>query len=832
MGWVVVGCSDPATNIGGYDSADTKDVVFDDIFVPDYDSFPTATDTAQPSDSAQPTDSGIDAADTTLDDSAATDAVTTTDTATSGDDGDVSSETTKIVGDSAESAGETDASPVDTSPPAPFCGDLSCNGDETCLDCADCTCPEICGTDLFFSEYLEGVTGFNKALEIANFTGRPVDLSSYSIWKITNGGDWSEAKPLMLSGTLDSGAVVVVCHGDADPALLALCDLTSTSDPMQFNGNDAVGLAHNGVLVDVIGEPGDAPTGGFTVAGIANGTKDHRLTRAPTVVSGTTDWAVGAVQWAVNPPDDSGLGAHAVAATCAIQALPLAQINEVRIGGGSSDYIELAAGPETAADLSGWRIATTGGQYVFPSAATSTLAPNAILELTSEELGFGLGVVDIVWLYDAANVLQDVSAVSEVDIADGQTWGRLPDFAGPFESLSRATPGGPNEDPDHWCGDGSCQIDEDCVSCVGDCGECRALPGELVVTEVLADPTAGPEWLEVTSVSTVTLELAGLVLKDDGSDFHALAPTGGSLTIAPGERVVLGSAPAAYVDYAYSGFALDGASDAIVLEEAGQEIDRVAWTGSPTAAGVAWSLDPTSTDANDNDLPSEWCPAVDSDADAQLGTPGLANPPCTAVVACGDTVCSTPDETCTSCPGDCGPCSTCASDLFISEYVEGASFNKALEIANFTGAQVDLGQYAIWKITNDGVWTENPPLFLSGTLANGDVYVLCNSGAVAAILNVCDSASNQTYMMFNGDDAIGLAHGSTLIDTIGTEATSGAGWTVAGVQNATTDHVLVRKPSVSAPTTDWMSSSANEWDVHGPAELNFLGAHTVDYTCP
>jgi predicted extracellular nuclease len=43
---------------------------------------------------------------------------------------------------------------------------------------------------------------------------------------------------------------------------------------------------------------------------------------------------------------------------------------------------------------------------------------------------------------------------------------------------------------------------------------------------------------------------------------------------------------------------------------------------------------------------------------------------------------------------------TTASEIFFSEYVEGSSFNKALEIANFTGAVVDLSVYSIKKQSN------------------------------------------------------------------------------------------------------------------------------------
>jgi uncharacterized protein len=38
---------------------------------------------------------------------------------------------------------------------------------------------------------------------------------------------------------------------------------------------------------------------------------------------------------------------------------------------------------------------------------------------------------------------------------------------------------------------------------------------------------------------------------------------------------------------------------------------------------------------------------------------------------------------------------TKATDLFISEYIEGTSFNKALELYNGTGAAVKLSEYSL-----------------------------------------------------------------------------------------------------------------------------------------
>src|SRR5699024_6162792 len=66
------------------------------------------------------------------------------------------------------------------------------------------------------------------------------------------------------------------------------------------------------------------------------------------------------------------------------------------------------------------------------------------------------------------------------------------------------------------------------------------------------------------------------------------------------------------------------------------------------------------------------------------------------------------------------------TDLFISEYVEGSSFNKAIEIYNGTGADVALAGYALSQFSN-GSSTASVTLNLTGTLADGDVYVIAHS---------------------------------------------------------------------------------------------------------
>ena len=109
------------------------------------------------------------------------------------------------------------------------------------------------------------------------------------------------------------------------------------------------------------------------------------------------------------------------------------------------------------------------------------------------------------------------------------------------------------------------------------------------------------------------------------------------------------------------------------------------------------------------------------------------------------------------------PSQRTASDLFFSEYAEGSSNNKYIEIYNGTGADVDLSSYVIMQNSNGGPWNEYTDV-LSGTLAAGDVYVIANASADASILAEADlTGSGICY--FNGDDA------RALIKVSGTDTT-------------------------------------------------------------
>ena len=196
-----------------------------------------------------------------------------------------------------------------------------------------------------------------------------------------------------------------------------------------------------------------------------------------------------------------------------------------------------------------------------------------------------------------------------------------------------------------------------------------------------------------------------------------------------------------------------------------------------------------------------------------------------------------------------------AGDLFFSEYIEGSSYNKAIEIYNPTGAEVDLSDYTIkqsnggsgWGCytTDDGVITEDTRyiLPLSGTLSPDDVYVIYHNDAASEIKSVGDigfsyvqtpnGGNGDNVINFNGNDALGLFKDGVLIDVIGVpteDPGKDKGWTVAGTSNATKDRTLVRKSTVSQGNTDWTSSAGtsaddSEWEVHPQNTFTYLGSH-------
>ncbi len=222
-------------------------------------------------------------------------------------------------------------------------------------------------------------------------------------------------------------------------------------------------------------------------------------------------------------------------------------------------------------------------------------------------------------------------------------------------------------------------------------------------------------------------------------------------------------------------------------------------------------------------------------------------------------------------------------DLFISEYVEGWSNNKALEIYNPTDQAIDLSAYMIVRYSNGSTSAgQAQAVQLVGTIQPYDVHVAVidktddqGTGQDAPVWDELQAKADEFYcpdypvsnaMYFNGNDAVVLAKGTVvdvpgaqLIDVFGkigedpdngncnTDDFSTCGWTTgfpyvapAGVV-ATTDHSMIRKNDVLAGITSPVISffdPLDEWDTIPPNVLDqnqqlvgnweSLGSHECD----
>ncbi|ALZ75488.1 ExeM/NucH family extracellular endonuclease [Rheinheimera sp. F8] len=164
------------------------------------------------------------------------------------------------------------------------------------------------------------------------------------------------------------------------------------------------------------------------------------------------------------------------------------------------------------------------------------------------------------------------------------------------------------------------------------------------------------------------------------------------------------------------------------------------------------------------------------------------------------------------------------AEPFISEYVEGSSNNKALEIYNPADVALDLTGYSI-KVFSNGATTAGKTVPLSGTLAAKSTLVLTDTASAAALA----AKSNMTFgtSNFNGDDAIALYKGADLIDVFGQIGMDpGTSW--GSNNNFTHDRTLVRKSSVvqgDANGSDAFDPSL-EWDFYAKDEFSNLGSHS------
>jgi hypothetical protein len=191
------------------------------------------------------------------------------------------------------------------------------------------------------------------------------------------------------------------------------------------------------------------------------------------------------------------------------------------------------------------------------------------------------------------------------------------------------------------------------------------------------------------------------------------------------------------------------------------------------------------------------------------------------------------------------------SELFFSEYVEGSSQNKALEIFNPTPLSVDLNGYTIERYQN-GSSNVSDQMNLIGSLLPGQTWVIVSpdtntTNQYGYIQMELYNLANQIAPFYpspvagmNGNDALTLSKNGFIVDIIGKIGEDpGVGWTddlsasftsANGVTSWTANHTLVRKESIKfgITTNPILFNPAAEWDTLSINDWSNLGFHECD----
>ena len=745
--------------------------------------------------------------------------------------------------------------------------------------------------NLFFSEAAEGSSN-NKYLEIYNPTSAAVDLTGYAFPSVSNApdngaGNYDFWNTFPEGASVAPGDVYIIAHPSADPTILAEADHTFT---FLSNGDDGFMLVQGDtesfVQIDAVGDWNGDPGSGWDVAGVAAGTANHTLVRKSSVQSGNAgDWVTSAgtnaddSEWIVLPSDDwSSLNAHSFDG-CGAAVLGCTNPN-------ATNYDATATQDD--------------GSCLFanPCNVEGVLVEASSFQYNPANLSISVGQT-VVW----SNLGGTHDVNGNIDSQSGMSFGNPEAFslaavtgdAGGvcIGSFTFNTPGVYNYDCSigtHAAlgmvgtitvGTGGCTNPASSnynPAADYDDGSCLA-----VSMTAIADIQIGQETGLFTDSVVVTSGIvtgvygSNVSIQDGQGAYSGLWLFSPDVPVQVGDQIEAAGAVTEYFDKTQI------STPAVVILSQGNALPAAEMLTTLDAGSEPWEgvlVEVTGAVTNPSLGFGEWTmsdgsgeiAADDAGFDAiGAGLVGLGNeiqltgavdfsfsafkiqPRDAADVllyGCTDTnaanynaLATLDDGSCVFEGGECG--------LFISEYAEGSSNNKYMELYNPTSSPIFLDEYTFGNCSNgcdalgsastitDNVdyWTFNFPA--GAQVAPGGTFIVAHPTADPTILAVADMT--YTYLS-NGDDTYVLANiaggDTTVVDIIGDlGADPGSGFAVAGVLNATQNATLVRKPGVSTGNGgDWAASAGTneidtEWIINSQDDWINLGVHTFTGAC-
>lgn len=295
----------------------------------------------------------------------------------------------------------------------------------------------------------------------------------------------------------------------------------------------------------------------------------------------------------------------------------------------------------------------------------------------------------------------------------------------------------------------------------------RPGPGELVITEFMADPAAAAdsdgEWFELYAPSR-TVDLNGLTIESGASKSTITSST--CITVGSLAYVVLAKKDDPLVNGGLEAVtntfspSLANSGGSLSIKDGETIVDQVTW--STTASGVASQLSPVNLSAEANDNPMAFCAAQKTYGLGDLGTPGAANSECPPVVV----------------PGECfdadlgearGVVKPTAGDVVITELMQNpaGTDSSSGEFVEITALKdVDLNGLRL-EAKGSGAF--------SGVDINSAECLRLPAGGYALFANSTDPAANGglpfvttrfTFALTNTSGTVQLLDGANVLDSV------------------------------------------------------------------
>ena len=162
-----------------------------------------------------------------------------------------------------------------------------------------------------------------------------------------------------------------------------------------------------------------------------------------------------------------------------------------------------------------------------------------------------------------------------------------------------------------------------------------------------------------------------------------------------------------------------------------------------------------------------------------------------------------------------------ATDLFISAYVEGSGYNKAIALYNGTKHTINTTDYALGIQRNGEGAFVNYWQLPAASVGSGETFIIVSSSCdeTSELRGYADAyipSLETSPLNFNGNDAVALYHNRILTDVVGR---------VGSVENWGKDITLYRSPSTLGPTIEY---NASQWIEAPKDDFSQLRSFTME----